>query len=224
MNYSLIPLALLLGLSSCSWYRNIERSMVDGDDAHSSGTVTRAQYDQLLQKYEDLAEKYEELKERPPGSKDNLVDELQNSQSENFAQTSSNVETVNVFPSEETKTNPAAAPEAPADIEAQLDLYRKGVALKESNQGEATKIFQQLESSPFGPVKVRARYQIGEMLLNRGQHDLALQVFEDIINKYANSGVVLEALNGAVIAADKLAIKNKKDQYASMLNDVFGAR
>lgn len=112
----------------------------------------------------------------------------------------------------------------PADIEAQLILYRKGVSLKETNQGEATKIFQQLESKAISPVKVRSKYQIGEMLLKQGQYDLALQTFEDIISKNADSGVVLDALSGAVIASEKLGMISKKDQYASMLKDVFGTR
>lgn len=224
MKSTLIPLALLATLNSCSWYRDFERSMVD-EKGTSSRTVPRAQYDQLLLKYEELSKKYEELKEKPLGSQDTLVDELQRSQTENFAKTSSNVETVDVFPGGESNSSPAAQPiEVPADIEAQLILYRKGVSLKETNQGEATKIFQQLESKAISPVKVRSKYQIGEMLLKQGQYDLALQTFEDIISKNADSGVVLDALSGAVIASEKLGMISKKDQYASMLKDVFGTR
>ena len=223
MRSSLLPLALLTTLSSCSWYRDFERSIVKDDGTASSQTISRAQYDQLLLKYEELSKKYEELKERPPGSQDTLVNELQRTQSENFANTPSNVETVDVFKSTESKSSSAPV-EVPDDVEAQLNLYRKGIALIDSNQGEATKIFQELESKAIGPVKVRAKYQIGNMLLKRGQHDLALQVFEDIISQNADSGVVLDALDGAVIASEKLGMNSKKDQYASMINDVFGAK
>ncbi len=224
MKYSLISFASLLMLSSCSWYRDLERSLVE-DDAkqgkRSAKPVSRAQYDQLLVKYEELSKKYEQLKEKPANSQGNLVDELQKSQTENFANTSPNVETetVNLFPGGD-----AGSIEVPKDIESQLNLYRRGLALKTSNPGEATKIFQQLETQAVSPVRARAKYQIGEMLLARGQYDLALQVFEDIINKNAESGVVLDALKGAVLATDKLGIPNKKDQYSSMLNDVFGAQ
>jgi tetratricopeptide (TPR) repeat protein len=223
LKYTLIAFASLLFLSSCSWYRDLERSLVEDDQKNSKSSkraVPREQYDQLLVKYEELSKKYEELKENP-GSRSTLVDELNKTQTENFANTSSNAETetVNLFPD--------AAPmaiEVPADIESQLSLYRRGLALKASNPGEATKIFQQLENQAISPVKSRAKYQIGEMLLDRGQFDLALQIFEDIITKHANSGVVLEALRGAVTASDKLGIPNKKDQYSSMLNDVFGSQ
>lgn len=222
MKYSLIPLAMLFVLSSCSWYRDLERSLVEDEEkqANRSRTVPRAQYDQLLVKYEELSKKYEQLKENPKSSA--LVDELQRTQSENFAQSSGNVdsETVNLFPGESTSS--AGAVDVPSDVESQLSLYRRALALKASNPGEATKIFQQLETKGISPVKVRAKYQIGEMLLGRGQYDLALQVFEDIINKHAESGIVLDALRGAVMATEQLGIPNKKDQYASMLNDVFG--
>jgi tetratricopeptide (TPR) repeat protein len=224
----LIPVASLLILSSCSWYRDLERSMVQDDEEQAKLTrsVPREQYDQLLVKYEELSKKYEQLKEKPAGSEGSLVDELNKSQSENFAQPSLNVETetVNLFPqvTEPKNVQPTAPFEVPKDIESQLTLYRRGLNLKATNPGESTKIFQQLETQAISPVKVRAKYQVGEMLLGRGQYDLALQVFEEIINKYAESGVVLEALRGAVICSEKLGITTKRDQYASMLNDVFG--
>lgn len=232
MKYSLIPLASVLLLSSCSWYKDLERSLVEDDEKQmkrSQRPVSRAQYDQLLVKYEELSKKYEQLKEQPKGSQGNLVDELQKSQSENFAQPSSNVETetVNLFPAGAAGTSeqaPVAPIEVPADIESQLSLYRRGLALKASNPGEATKIFQQLENQAISPVKSRAKFQIGEMLLGRGQYDLALQVFEDIINKNAESGIVLDALKYAVVASEKLGATAKRDQYASMLNDVFGSQ
>lgn len=227
MKYTLIPLSGLLLLTSCSWYRDLERSLVEDDEkqARRSRTVPREQYDQLLVKYEELSKKYEVLKEKPANSQGSLVDELNKTQSENFAQTSPNAETetVNVFPTD-TNAQTVVPVEVPSDIESQLSLYRRGVSLKATNPGEATKIFQQLETQAISPVKVRAKYQIGEMLLGRGQYDLALQVFEDIINKHAESGVVLDALRGAVMASEKLGITNKKDQYSSMLNDVFGGR
>ena len=182
--------------------------------------VPREQYDQLLVKYEELSKKYESLKEGKP--QQSLVDELQNSQTENFARTSPNVdsETVNLNPTE------AAVPvlSNDGDVESQLSLYRRGMTLKSSNPGEATKIFQALETTSEPTVQVRAKLQVGELLLSRQQYDLALQVFEDIIAKYAHSGVVLDALKYAEVCADKLGQTAKKEQYHSMLNDVFEVR
>jgi tetratricopeptide (TPR) repeat protein len=217
LKYSLL-LALasvLLMSSSCSWYRSLERSLVEDDQKQvKARPVTRQQYDQLLVKYEELSKKYEELKEGKP--KSSLVDEINNTQSENFSQGVGNVETVNLFPAG-NEANQAV----PSDVESQLGLFRRGLALKNSNPGEATKIFQQLEAQGVPAVKVRARLQIGELLLGKQQYDLALQVFEDIINKSSYSGAVLDALRYAVVCTDKLGIQNKKDQYTSMLVDVF---
>lgn len=220
-------LALLLLSTSCSWYRDLERSLVADDEKQAKKSqprtraVPREQYDQLLVKYEELSKKYESLKEGKP--QQSLVDELQNTQGENFARTSPNVdtETVNLGPND-----PAGAPllTNTGDVDSELSLYRRGLALKSSNPGEATKIFQELEANGTHPVKVRAKLQVGELLLSRQQYDLALQVFEDIIGKYASSGVVLDALRYAEVCADKLGQTAKKEQYHSMLNDVFEAR
>lgn len=219
---ALIPMFALLVLNSCSWYRDVERSLVEDDEktAKRSRAVPRSQYDQLLVKYEELSKKYEKLKENPK-EQSSLVDELQKTSSENFANVSPNAETVDAFPTQQVVV---ATEDVPTDLESQLALFRKGVSLKSSNPGEATKIFQQLEIAAAPAVKVRAKQQMGELLYSKGQYDLALQVFEDIINKHSHSGVVLSALDYAKNCSEKLGIQNKKDQYASMLNDVFEAK
>lgn len=218
-------LALLPLTTSCSWYRDLERSLVEDDErqAKKAKVVSREQYDQLLVKYEELSKKYEALKEGKPAPSESLVDELQRSQGENFANTSPNVETVDVFAGNQGSQGAVAPANVSGDLDSQLSLYRRGLALKTSNPGEATKAFQQLENQGAPAVKVRAKFQIGEMLIQKQQYDLALQVFEDIITKHAHSGVVIDALKSAIVCADKLGITNKKDQYASMLNDVFEA-
>ena len=211
---------MLLVLNSCSWYRNFERGLVEDDEnkVRNSRTVPREQYDQLLVKFEKLSKKYEQSKESP--KKQNLLEEeLQKTASENFANTSNNVETVDAFPADQQVV--ANGQDVPEDVESQLSLFQRGISLKSSNPGEATKIFQQLESQATPAIRVRSKLEIGEMLFSKSQFDLALQVFEDIINKQAHSGVVLDALKYAVICSEKLGITNKKDQYSSMLNDVF---
>lgn len=217
---ALIPVFMLLVLNSCSWYRNFERGLVEDDEnkMRNSRTVPREQYDQLLVKFEKLSKKYEQSKESP--KKQNLLEEeLQKTASENFANPSNNVETVDAFPADQQVV--ANGQDVPEDVESQLSLFQRGISLKSSNPGEATKIFQQLESQATPAIRVRSKLEIGEMLFSKSQFDLALQVFEDIINKQAHSGVVLDALKYAVICSEKLGITNKKDQYSSMLNDVF---
>jgi hypothetical protein len=210
----------LMALNSCSWYRDVERSLVEGDEKKSSKAVPRTQYDNLLVKYEELSKKYELLKENRSKDQPSLKDEIQQTSSENFSNTSSNVETVDAFSNQPV----AEVANVSSDVDSQLSLYKKAVNLKSSASGDATKIFQQLETQGIPEVKVRSKLQIGEMLYEKGQYDLALQVFEDIINKYAYSGVVLESLKYAQICSEKLGLQNKKDQYSSMINDVFEAK
>lgn len=209
-------------LSSCAWYRDIERSLVEDDQkqdaARKMKAVPRQQYDELLVKYEELAKKYEELKAGNSNPKNSLVDELQRTQGENFAG-GGNVETVDVFGPGAAATGPL--PQIGTDLESQVEAYRKGLTLIQTNPNEALKVFQQLEAKAEAPVKVRAKLQIGELLMKQNQYDLALQSFEDIIQKYAQSGVVIDALRNAAICGDKLGLANKRDQYSSMLKDVF---
>ncbi len=220
MKSALIPMMALMALNSCSWYRDVERSLVEGDDKKSSKPIPRAQYDNLLVKYEELSKKYELLKENRSKDQPSLKDEIQQTSSENFSNTSSNVETVDAFSNQPV----AEIANVSSDVESQLSLYKKAVNLKSSASGDATKIFQQLETQGIPEVKVRSKFQIGEMLYEKGQYDLALQVFEDIINKFAYSGIVLESLKYAQICSEKLGLQNKKDQYSSMINDVFEAK
>lgn len=227
MKSALIPMLALMVLSSCSWYRNMERSLVEDDQKLSkrSKTVSREQYDQLLTKYEELAKKYENIKENPNADQSSLVDELQKTSSQAGGQSNLNTETVDIFSNNSTPVNQqvvvAVKDDVTSDLESQVELFKRAVAIKNTNPGEATKIFQQLESQGSPAVKARAKLQIGDLLLSKSQYDLALQVFEDVINKNAHSGVVLDALKYAVVCSEKLGLKNKKDQYASMLNDVF---
>jgi hypothetical protein len=203
----------------------MERSLVADDEknAKKSRPVSREQYDNLLVKYEELTKKYELLKEgNTKPNQPSLQDELAQSSTENFSQNSNPVETVDAFAAQ--APSPAVSESLPQDLESQLGLFRKALGLRKTDEGMATKIFQQLENGAHPSIKARAKFQIGEMMLEKGQHDLALQVFEDIINKQSHSGVVLGALKHAQFCADKLGIQNKKEQYTSMLNDVFESK
>ena|SRR5690554_230725 len=217
---SLLSLTLI---SSCAWYKNLERSLVEDDirQAKKKQVVPREKYEELLVKYEELSKKYDAL--TTSETKSSLVDEIQ--------ATKTPSETIDLFGTPPVEQKPSPAPvaassvvTAPQGLEDEVSLYRRGVILRQTNPGEATKVFQQLELKSAPAIKVRAKQQIGEMLFEKKQYDLALQVFEDIISNFSHSGVVLEALKFSVICADKLGIHNKKEQYASILNDVFESR
>lgn len=222
LTLSILSLTLV---SSCAWYKDLEKSLVEDDirQSQKKQVVPRQKYEELLVKYEELSKKYEALTSSE--TKSSLVEEIQATK----PQTSS--ETIDLFgsPTVIETTRPEieltnAPIVVPKGMEDQVSLYRRGVILRQTNPGEATKVFQQLELQGSPAIQVRAKQQIGEMLFEKGQYDLALQVFEDIISNFSHSGVVLEALKFSVICADKLGIVNKKEQYASILNDVFESR
>lgn len=218
LSLSLLSLTLI---SSCSWYQNLEKSLVEDDvrQSQKKQVVPREKYEELLVKYEELAKKHEAI--TAVESKSSLVDEIQSTQIPS--------ETIDLFGAQDTLNKSPSVEVAsslivPKGLENQVSLFRRGVILKRTNPGEATKVFQKLELKSTPAIQVRAKQEIGEMLFAKGQYDLALQVFEDVISHFSHSGVVLEALRYSVICADKLGITNKKEQYASILNDVFESR
>lgn len=195
----------------------MERSLVGEEEPRKQSlkrqTVPKAQYDQLLTQVEELKRENQALKEGTPSSNP-LVGELEKTP----VITNSGVQgqTVDVF------TDSAPAADAPmGGVENQLMDYRKAVAMQEQNPGEAMKSFAVLARGGAPAIKVRAQLHMGEILMKQGEWDLAMQAFDEIITRQAHSGVVLEALKNSVVCADKLSLGQKRDQYQSLLRDVF---
>lgn len=86
---------------------------------------------------------------------------------------------------------------------------------------KAMDIIKELENSPSIIVVAHTRFLLGELLFHQQEYDLAYQVFEEIIEKYAFSGIILKTLEMLVKCCDKLNLLDKKEKYDSMLNDIF---
>ena len=223
-------LIFALTLSSCSWLDSVERKLI-GDDPNQKSSVAKrpqmvpkAQYDELLARFEDTKRENENLKEGKAANP--LVSDLQNTPvlTNSGVKDAAQGETVDVF------ANQGAAPViatgsspdvAQGDVESQLMNYRQALSLQEQNKGESMKIFTSLARSATPAIKVRAQYHMGEILMSQGEFDLAMQAFDEIISRQAHSGVVLDALRNSVVCAEKLGLKQKGDQYRSLLRDVF---
>lgn len=204
--------------TSCAWLDRMERGLT-GSEAESGRKtkkqmIPKAEYDELLSRYDELNRQYQALKE---GKSSSLVNELEatpqitNSGIEN----GSRVETVDVFSAQKTSAIELG------DIESQLMKYRQAEVARATAPVEALKVYQQLALSGAPSLKAKAQLRMGEILLQQGEFDLALQSFEVVITKLAYSGVVLEALRNAAICCEKLGLVQKKDQYLSLLKDVF---
>ena len=225
-------LLALLTLSSCAWLDSVERKLIGEDDPRASAPsnskrpqmVPKAQYDELLTRFEDMKRENEALKDGRPSSNP-LLNDLQNAPviTNQGVKSAAQGETVDVFAGQAGAVAPTVAVQHadPGDIEAQLMNYRQALSMKTQNQGEAMKMFTSLAHNGTPAIKVRAQYQMGEILMQQGEFDLAMQAFDEIISRQAHSGVVLDALRNSVVCADKLGMKQKGDQYRSLLRDVF---
>ncbi|MEX1099609.1 MAG: tetratricopeptide repeat protein, partial [Bacteriovoracaceae bacterium] len=171
----------------------------------------------------NLSDQHEKLKDENISSSNfNQVDELAEKES------ASSAETVDVFAKDGLADQASASAPVPPknlnqdEISQELEYFRKAAALKANGKvDEALKIFQYLERSSTEQVRVRAREHIGDIYMQKGQYDLALQVFEKMIRHDAFSGIVLTALERAVEASEKLNLEQKKAKYQSILKDFF---
>ncbi len=238
-------LSLLVMLSSCSWITS-KRSLF-GDDAPEEDTlktVPKAQYDQLKKKYDDLVTatrseptttdgnplvadgKEKELFENK--DPEDIVKELNKLEpgAPGNANTPELVETVDVFGKGLTKPTPNKAIVSSdydsVDVQGQIEQLQKARKyLSQNKMDAALNEFKLLENSPVRQIQVRARFNIGELLFRQGEYDLAMQVFEDILQKDAFSGIVIKTLGRLIACSEKLKLKKKQEQYYSILHDFF---
>lgn len=211
----------------------MERNLVGAEENQKQSSsarrqsVPKAQYDELLSRYEELNKQYQSLKEGRAA--DPLVTELKQAPliTNQGVDNTPRVETVDAFTGEKAAPVTAApvvgatSEVAVGDVEAQLNLYRQAEAIRGTQASEAMKIYQNLVGSAVPPIRARAQIKMGEILLQQGEFDLAMQAFEGVISRMAHSGAVLDALRYAVVCAEKLGLTQKKEQYLSMLRDVF---
>jgi tetratricopeptide (TPR) repeat protein len=87
----------------------------------------------------------------------------------------------------------------------------------------ALMILKELENSKEKQIVVRAKMMLGDLLFNQGEYDLASQVYDEIVKKYAFSGFVLKALGKLVTCSEKLKQPEKQAKYYSLLHDFFEA-
>lgn len=242
---TLVSTSLLFSMVSCSSLDLGRRSLFGEGDVvdtekkkkEAKTTVSKAQYDQLAKKYEillgELKKKNESINvdvaipASPFGGKNpaDLVSELSQVKSKGEL-----VETVDVFgkggianTKRPLKAQKSLVPESSgSDIESEISRLRKAQTLISQNRlDQALTILKELENSQVKQVRVRSKYYLGELLFVQGEYDLAMQIFEEIIQKDAFSGVVINALGRLIVCSEKLKLQKKKEKYYSILHDFF---
>ncbi|MBC7539174.1 MAG: hypothetical protein H7281_10160 [Bacteriovorax sp.] len=110
------------------------------------------------------------------------------------------------------------------DIDEQISRLREVQELVKVNKFDAAlTLLKGLENSKEKQIVVRAKMMLGDLLFNQGEFDLASQVYEEVIKKYAFSGYVLKALGKLVSCSEKLKQPEKQAKYYSLLHDFFEA-
>ena len=243
----LCAISVLFTLQSCSWISKrkalFEAEMAQKEEKEktqaeaSPQMVTKTQYDQLLKKYEDLLGKVNDAEKAhvkevsqglklPPQEKDEsqIISQLSKvNPSADLA------ETVDVFGKQgivNKQTEPVALPSAgkmkDSEIQNQLALLEKANKLVSQNRMDSALILlKELEESRNRHIRVRAKYYLAEMLFRQNEYDLAMQMYEEIINKYAFSGLVVNSLGRLIVCAEKLKLIKKQERYYSILHDFF---
>lgn len=110
------------------------------------------------------------------------------------------------------------------DVDEQISRLREVQELVKVNKFDAAlTLLKELENSKEKQIVVRAKMMLGDLLFNQGEFDLASQVYEEVIKKYAFSGYVLKALGKLVACSEKLKQPEKQAKYYSLLHDFFEA-
>lgn len=226
MKYSLILLVLLTIIASCSLLDRAEEPL--NGIPKDAKVVPRSEYDKLMSKHIELSKKYQAVTKS--SADPNSMNQTEISPNEIQKNTPSgldaNIDSVDVFAEvNKVQNNPAPAfsESSIQDTDQEVSLIKRAILLKNSSKpDQALKIFQALETSNTLQVKVRAKFYIGEILLEKKQYDLAMQSFESIVNNHAFSGMVIDSLRHLITCTDQLGIVDKKQKYLLMLRDVFG--
>lgn len=158
-------------------------------------TVPKKQYDELLTKYNQLKNKKDPSK---------AIDEI-------------SIETIDVV-AISPKRDTASKVEVESDFE-KLKYADKYIAVGDFEK--ATTLLKKLEVSGNKQIQVRAKFLLGEIMFSQKEYDMALQIFEDIINNYSFSGLVIKALERLEVCSKNLGESKKQKRYHSMLNDIF---
>ena len=198
-----------------------------------SDTVTKDQYNALVSKYEVLQQQLQEENIQKSSEKMNMIDDLKKAEVE--SDSPELAQTVDVFaknqPESQGNLNVDVAPvidqfvtDIDADharlLEAEIFELQKAESLMNSgNYNDSLVILRKLQKSKYKQIQVRAQFTVGEVLFTQSEFDLAMQAFEEVINRHAFSGVVLKTLGRLIVCTDKLKLKEKQDQYYSMLHD-----
>ena len=246
-----IYLTLTLGLSSCAWLSKLRSSDSEYTSASRNGKeVSNQQYNELLQKYDQLKRQggvstsdstrrlvsdlgnvpgYREEHNEPVSLS---TRQTSNQVVRSYNQSSASLaDTVDVFAEDGPGTKEPSVVDLgkfnepdrfPVSIDTEIKQFQTAQqAMKSGDAGQAMKLYKILEKSSNNQLKVRAKFNMAEILFDQKDYNLALKAYEEIIKSHAFSGFIIKSLGRVIVCAEKLNLKDKKDKYYSILHDFF---
>lgn len=247
--FLLIGCALFFTSCSSMWLHRGETvdSVAKGESTVPTTMVPKEQYDELARKYQELLtlSKNQVVKTETPVAVVPPKDANAQALPEVGAKTSldpselvNKIDTAVPDSVDALKTEAHVADKGPPvpnsmgvehvnntdDIDEQIARLREVQELVKVNKFEsALTLLKELENSKEKQIVVRAKLMLGDLLFNQGEFDLASQVYEEVVKKYAFSGYVLKALGRLVACSEKLKQPEKQAKYYSLLHDFFEA-
>lgn len=226
-------------------------SIQQGESAVPTTMVPKEQYDELARKYQDLLNQSKQMVRAEAPAAAAAAEEVKGeTQFKPETATATNldpsdlvntidkaipdmaaVDGVDALKPEAKKAGPALPTSMGVeqinmtdDVDDQISRLREVQELVKVNKFEAAlTILKELENSKEKQIVVRAKIMLGDLLFNQGEYDLASQVYEEVVKKYAFSGFVLKALGKLVACSEKLKQPEKQAKYYSLLHDFFEA-
>lgn len=241
----ILTLLVVLSLAGCSLLeRRNKNSEQDSSKEKTPSFVSYEKHKLLKQRYDELAKRYSLLQQEldpAENSRPEILEDLNassdgrgNREGEDLA------ETVDVFADQQRQREEKNRPQAPERssrpsspkissenvdsdlIEEHIQILRKVEDRVGQNRfNEALNEIKKIEDSPVRQIRVRAKFNLGEVLFSQEEYDLAMQVYEEIIKEDAFSGVVIKTLGRLIVCSENLKLDKKRDTYYSILHDFF---
>ena len=95
-------------------------------------------------------------------------------------------------------------------------LYQAYDKYRKKEFGDVIIILKELENSQVSKVRAQARYLLAITMNDQGEHDIAMQIFEEIVLHKRNSIFALLSLNRLIDVTRQLGLM-KKNEYFSQL-------
>jgi TolA-binding protein len=236
----ILLIIFMLSASSCSWLSQ-RRGLFEGPESTTevgpNTPVPREQYEQLMKQHQELVQRHQLLQQEWQASKQDpqLLGELRLAR-----ETPELAETVDVFsgrsspqirPSSPAPSAPSVGSTRPVIDSRVLDpamveehiliLRNSNTMIAQNRYDQALREIRKIENSPIRQIRARAKFNLGEVLFQQGEFDLAMQIFEDVIKTEAFSGIVLKTLGRLIVCSERLNQEQKRETYFSMFHDFF---